>query len=132
MPDSKKDIGTIERRRNSRSSMPLFLLGVGDIAAHQIGLCFMTLLVLHFITRSLWSSNLSECSKWKRTFSNSNIKDFLTFQDGSIIGAIKDDILMDDRIGWIYEVAWEIILSWRRNGQLYLEIGSSLMRYECY
>jgi hypothetical protein len=76
---------------------------LGDIAPCRIRLGFMTLLVLRFITLSSWSSISSGCSEWKRTFSSSNVKDFLKFQSGSIIGAIKDKILLDDRIGWIHE-----------------------------
>jgi hypothetical protein len=94
---SKKDIVTIERRRISQSSMPLFLPHMDDIAPCRIRLCFMTLLVLGFITRSSWSSDSSGCSKWKWTFSSSNVQDFLKFQIGSIIGAIEDDILLVDK-----------------------------------
>jgi hypothetical protein len=39
-------------------------------------------------------------------------KDFFKFQARLIIGAIEDDILLDDRTGWIHEVACEIIASW--------------------
>jgi hypothetical protein len=42
------------------------------------------------------------------------------FQTGSIIDAIEDDILLDDRLGWIHEVVGDIILTWHRNGQHYL------------
>jgi hypothetical protein len=59
-------------------------------------------------------------------------ENFLKFQSGSIIGAIEDDIILDDRTGWMHEVVGEIILTQRRNGQHYLGIGSTLMRYECY
>jgi hypothetical protein len=66
--------------------------------------------------------------------------DFLKFQcqglsqipTRSIIGAIKDNILLDDKIGWIHEVAGEMILTWHRNGQHYLKIGLTLTRYKCY
>jgi hypothetical protein len=54
------------------------------------------------------------------TLSSSNVKDFLKFQIGSIIDAIEDDILLDDRTRWINEVAIEISLTWRRNEQCYL------------
>jgi hypothetical protein len=75
------DIGTIQRRRTSWSLMLLFLPCVGDIAPCRIRLCFITLLVLRFINRSSWSSNLSGCSKWNttslipmsRTLSNSKL-----------------------------------------------------------
>jgi hypothetical protein len=40
--------------------------------------------------------------------------DFLKFQIGLIIGAIDNDILLDDRTGWIHEVTVEIILTRRR------------------
>jgi hypothetical protein len=45
-------------------------------------------------------------------FLNSNVTDFLKFQNGSIIGAIEDGILLDDRTGWIHEVTCEIIMTW--------------------
>jgi hypothetical protein len=54
------------------------------------------------------------------TLSSSNVKDFLKFQIGSIIDAVEDDILLDDRTRWISEVAIEISLTWRRNEQCYL------------
>jgi hypothetical protein len=54
------------------------------------------------------------------TLSSSNVKDFLKFQIGSIIDAVEDDILLDDRTRWINEVAIEISLTWRRNEQCYL------------
>jgi hypothetical protein len=76
-PHSKKDNRIVERRGTSRSPMSLFLSCVGDIAHCSIGLCFITLIVLHFITRSSWSSNLSGCSEWKGTSSNSNVKDYI-------------------------------------------------------
>jgi hypothetical protein len=97
--------------------MPLFLTCVDDIAPCRIGLCFMTLLVLGFITRSSWSSDSSGCSKWKTTFSNSNIKDDIThrgknIQTKSIIGTIEDDILLYNRIGQIHEGMSEIMMTW--------------------
>jgi hypothetical protein len=69
----------------------------------------MTMLVLHFITQSSWSNNWSGCSKCKGTFSNSNVKDNIpqqdkNFQTESIIGTIRDDILLDNKTGWIHEV----------------------------
>jgi hypothetical protein len=48
----------------------------------------------------------------KRTFSNSSVNDFLKFQAGSIIGSIEDYIPLDDRTGWIHEVAVEIKVTW--------------------
>jgi hypothetical protein len=54
------------------------------------------------------------------TLSSSNVKDFLKFQIGSIIDAVEDDILLDDRTRWINEVTIEISLTWRRNEQCYL------------
>jgi hypothetical protein len=107
--------------------MPLFLSCMSDIAPRKIRLWFMTLLVLGFITLSSWSSDSSGCSEWKRTFSSSNVKDFLKFQTGSIIDAIQDDILLDNRIGWIHKVAGKFILTWRGDGQQYLSTGSTLM-----
>jgi hypothetical protein len=73
----------------------------------------MTLLVLCSITRSSWSINSIRCSKWKRTFSNSNFKDDKAhwgknFQNELILGAIGDDILLDNRIGWIHKVECKI------------------------
>jgi hypothetical protein len=47
-------------------------------------------------------------------------KDFPKFQTGSIIGAIEDDILLDDRTGRIHEVVVKISLTWHRNEQHYL------------
>jgi hypothetical protein len=63
--------------------------------------------------------------EWKRTFSNSNVKDDIphrgkNFPTESIIGVIGDDILLDNRTGWIHEVTGEIILTWSRNEQHYL------------
>jgi hypothetical protein len=69
------NIETLEKRKSSRCLMPLFVLCVGDIAHFRIGLCFMTLHVFFLITQSSWSSNLTGCLEWKRTFSNSNVKD---------------------------------------------------------
>jgi hypothetical protein len=43
-------IETVERRRTSRSSIPLFFPCMNDIALRRIGLCFITLLVVYFIT----------------------------------------------------------------------------------
>jgi hypothetical protein len=39
-------------------------------------------------------------------------KVFLKIQTRLIIGVNEDDILLDDRTGWIHEVACEIIASW--------------------
>jgi hypothetical protein len=61
----------------------------------------------------------------EKDFLNSNVKDFLKFQTGSIIGTIEDGILLGDRTRWIHEVAGEVILTRRRNGQHYLSIGST-------
>jgi hypothetical protein len=77
----------------------------------------MTLLVLHLITWPSWSNNSSGCSKVKRTFSNSNVKNNIpywgkNFQTESIIGTIGDDIRLDNRIGQTHEVTSEIILTW--------------------
>jgi hypothetical protein len=96
---ARKDIEIVERRKTSRSPMQLFFLCVDNIAPCRIRFCFMTLLVLSFITRSSWSNNSSGFSEWKRTFSNSNVKDDIphqgkNFQTKSIIGAIEDDILL--------------------------------------
>jgi hypothetical protein len=79
-------IRTVERRGSSRSSVPLFLVG-------------------H--------------ARWKRTFSNSNIKDDIThwgenFQTDLILDAIGDDILLDNRTGWIHNGMGENIHAWRR------------------
>jgi hypothetical protein len=63
-PPSKKDSGTVERRKTFRSPMQLFLPCVGDIATCRSGWCFVTLLVLCFITQS-WSCNSSGYSEWK-------------------------------------------------------------------
>jgi hypothetical protein len=59
----------------------------------------MTLLVLHFITRSSWPNSIIG-SKWKRTFSSSKVKDGIphmgkNFQTEAIIGVMEDDILLD-------------------------------------
>jgi hypothetical protein len=48
------------------------------------------------------------CLGWKRTFSDSNTKDDIAhwgkkFQADSIISAIGDDILLDNRSGWIHD-----------------------------
>jgi hypothetical protein len=114
-------IRTVGRRISSRSFMPLFLLCMGDIAPYRIRLYFMILLVLSFMTRSSWSSNLSECSERKRTFSNSNVKDKIpnwgkSFQTESIIGAIEDDILLDNQIGWVHEHTIEIMMTLLESG----------------
>jgi hypothetical protein len=68
-PRSKNDRGTVERRKTSRSPMPLFPSCVGDIVPCRIGSCFMTLLVWHFITQSSWSINLIGYSKRKKKLS---------------------------------------------------------------
>jgi hypothetical protein len=89
------------------------LLCMNEIAPCRIGLYFMTLLVLCSITRSSWSINSIRCSKWKRTFSNSNFKDDKAhwgknFQNELILGAIGDHILLDNRTGWIHKVECKI------------------------
>jgi hypothetical protein len=117
-----EDIGTI-KRRTSRSLMPLFLPCVGDIAPCSIGLCFMTILVLCFITRSSWFINSIRCSEWKRTFSNYNIQDDIdhrgkNFQTELILGTIKDDILLDNWTGWIHEGTCEIMMTWLESGPM--------------
>jgi hypothetical protein len=97
--------------------MPLFLSCVGEIAPCRIELCFLTLLVLHFLTQSSWSSNSSRYSEWKRTFSNSNVEDDIAhwgknFQTELILGTIKDDMLLDNRTGQIHEDTSEIMTTW--------------------
>jgi hypothetical protein len=101
--------------------MSLFLPCMDDIEPCIIGLCFTTLLVLCSITRSPWSMNSIECSEWNRTFSNSNIKDKIAhqgkdFQTESILDAIGDDILLDNRTGWINEATSEIMTTWLESG----------------
>jgi hypothetical protein len=91
----------------------------GGATPCRIRLPFMTVLVLRFITRSFWSCNSSERSEWKRIFSNRNVKDDIphwgkNIQTESSIGAIGDDILWDNRIGWMHEIVGEIILTWHR------------------
>jgi hypothetical protein len=103
-----KDSGTIGRRRTSRSLMQPFLLWVGVISPCTIKLCFMTLLVACFITQSSMSSNSSRCSEWKGTSSNSNVKDKVPplgkdFQTESILAAIRDGVLLDNRTWWIHD-----------------------------
>jgi hypothetical protein len=120
-PYIKMGIKTIERRRTSQSSMSLFLPCVSGIAPCQIRLCFMMLLWLCFITRSSWSSNSSRSSEWKRTFSNSNNKDDIghrgkNFQTESILDAIRDDILLDNRTRQIHEDTCEIMMTWLKSG----------------
>jgi hypothetical protein len=107
----------VEKEETSWSPMQPFLPCMSDIAPCRIGLCFMTLLVLCSNTRCSWSINLIECSEWKRTFLNSNVKDDnpnwgKNFQSESIIDVI--DILLDDRSGWIHEDVGEIILTCHR------------------
>jgi hypothetical protein len=111
--------------------MPLFILCVGDIARFRIGLCFMTLHVLFLITQSSWSSNSTGCLEWKRTFSNSNVKDDTphqgkNFQTELIIDVIEDDILLDNRTGWIHEEHGT-----EMNNTI-LGIGSTLTIHECH
>jgi hypothetical protein len=77
-------------------------------------LCYASLFDL------LGPTTRADAQNGKRTFSSSNVKDFLKFQTGSIIGAIEDDILLDDRTGWIHKVAVEILLTSHRNEQHYL------------
>jgi hypothetical protein len=94
---------------------------VGHIAPCRIGLCFITLLVLRFITRSSWPSNSSGFSKWKRTFSNSNVKANIphrgkNFQTESILDMIGYDILLDNRTRWIHEGTSEIMTTWLESG----------------
>jgi hypothetical protein len=125
-PRIKKDSITVGSRNTSRSPMPLFLLCMGDIVPCRIGLCFMTLLVLCFITRSSWFSDSSGCSERKKEFlSNSNVEDNIpywgtNFQTGSIIDVIGDDILLDNRTTQTHEVTVETVLTWHRNEQRYL------------
>jgi hypothetical protein len=136
-PRSKKDGGIVERRGTSRSPMPLFLSCVGDIAQCSIGLCFITLIVLHFITRSSWSSNLSGCSEWKGTSSNSNVKDYIPhwgkdFQTKSILVMIRDDVLLDNRTWWIHKVVVRSYWRGAEKNNTLLGIRSTLMIHECY
>jgi hypothetical protein len=70
----KDDIRRSGRKKTFQSPMQLFLSCVDDISPCRIRLCFMTVLVSRFITRSSWSSNSSGCSEWKRTFSYPNVK----------------------------------------------------------
>jgi hypothetical protein len=64
----------------------------------------MTLVVARFITQSSWSSDSSRILRMgKETSSNSSVKGFLKFQTESIIGAIKEEILLDDQTRWIHE-----------------------------
>jgi hypothetical protein len=118
----KRGYRTVGRRRTSQSLMQPFPSTRDGRAPCRFRLCFMTLLVLCFITRSSWSSNSSGCSEQKRNFSGSNVKDDIThrgknFQTELIIGLIKDDTLLDDGTGWIHEVTGEIILTWHRKEQ---------------
>jgi hypothetical protein len=97
--------------------MQLLLLFMSDIAHCRIRLCFMTLLVLCSITRSSWSIKSIGYSEWKRTFSNSNFEDGIThqgknFQTESILGTIKDGILLDNRKGQIHEDMSETMMTW--------------------
>jgi hypothetical protein len=97
--------------------MPLFLSCVGDIAPYRIELCFMTPLVLCLITRSSCPRNSNGYSKWKRIFSNSNVKDDTihqgkNFQTESIHGVIEDVILLDNWTGHVHEGTSEIIMTW--------------------
>jgi hypothetical protein len=108
---------TVERRKTSRSLMQLSLRCMGDIAPCRFGLCFMTLVIACFITRSSWFNNSSRSSKRKRTFSYPDVKgDILhpgkNLQTESIIGVIGDDILLDNRSRWIHEVTCEIKTTW--------------------
>jgi hypothetical protein len=86
----------------------------------------MTLLVLCFITRSSWFSDSSGCSERKKEFlSNSNVEDNIpywgmNFQTESIVDAIGDDILLDNRTTQTHKVTVETVLTWHRNEQLYL------------
>jgi hypothetical protein len=77
----------------------------------------MTPLVSCSITQSSWSINSIGYSEWKRTFSNSNVKDGIAhrgknFQTRSILGAIEDGILLDNRIGQIPAGMSEIMMTW--------------------
>jgi hypothetical protein len=116
-----EDSGTIGRRRTSQSLLQLFLPCVSVISPCRIRLCFTTLLIVRFITWSSWSSNSSRCSEWKWTFSNANIENDIThrgkkFQTESILGAIEDDILLDNRTGQIHEGTSEIMTTWLKCG----------------
>jgi hypothetical protein len=110
-----------ERRKTSQSLMQLSLRCIGDISPCRIGPCFKTLVVVCFITWSSWSSDLSGCSEWKRTFSNLNVKDNIThwgknFQTESILGAIRDDILLNNQTQWVHEGMGEIMMTWLKIG----------------
>jgi hypothetical protein len=76
----------------------------------------MTLLALHFITRSSWPNSIG-CSEWKRIFSSSKVKDDIphvgnNFQTEVIIGAMEGDILLDNRTRWTPEGTGEIMKTW--------------------
>jgi hypothetical protein len=80
-----------------------------------------TLLVWLFIPRSSWSSDSSGCSEWKRTLSTSNVQDDIpywgkNFQTESILGAIEDDILLDNRTRWMHAGTYEIMTTWLEGG----------------
>jgi hypothetical protein len=102
---------------NTHATFP-FMRGQHSTLQNQT--VFYDSVVLCFITWSSWSIDSIGCSKWKRTFSNSNVEDDIlhqgkNFQTKLALGVIKDDLLLDSRIGWIHGVAGEIILTWRRN-----------------
>jgi hypothetical protein len=109
-------LGQLERGRLLGLSCNFSLLWMGNMTPCRIGLCFMTLLVLRFITPSSWSNSIA-CSEWKRTLSNSNVQDDIpywgkNFQTESILDAIGDDILLDNRTGWMHAGTDEIMTTW--------------------
>jgi hypothetical protein len=105
------------KKETSQFPMQLFLSCMSDITPCRLRLWFMTLLVLCYITRSSWSINSIGCSKWKRTFSNSNIKDDIAHRGNNFqIESIGDDILLDNRTGWIYEGTSNIMTTWLKSG----------------
>jgi hypothetical protein len=65
----------------------------------------------------------TDARKGKRTFSNFNAKDNISywgknFQTESIISVIRDDTLLDNRTGWIYEDMSEIMMTWLKSRQI--------------
>jgi hypothetical protein len=97
----------------------------------------MTLFVLCFITWYSRSSNSSECSDRKRTFLNPNVEDSIPyrgkdFQTESIIGVIRDDVLLGNKTGWIYKVTVRPYCHGAEKNNSLLGIRSTLMIPEYY
>jgi hypothetical protein len=122
------------KEKNFSASLATFLPCMSDIASCRIGLCFMALHVLCSIIRSSLSINSIGCLEWKRSFTNSNVKDDIAyqgkdFQIESILGVIGDDILLDNRTRWVHKSTGEIMMTWLESGPTPYRVLAQNQRY---